>query len=188
MNRVGLTALALASVAAIAATVAFPARADAQRRSPQGAADRSARGTPGVPLTTVLLSLGRAHYDARVDAHCHVDDRAAPGNTRAYFVVMYPWFGQRPPTDQPQWQLNLEIRRGARADTHDEFTFSFQDGQKSGVIQTVDGSQRIGSGTVRASLRGRGARFEVEGRSSQGEAIRATIECSSVQKNEGVSG
>ena len=126
---------ALATAAALACTVAFPTHADAQRRG--------APGKPRGPLTTVAVALGKARYDARVDANCHVDERAARGNTRAYFVVMYPWFGQRPPADQPQWHLNLEIRRAARTGAYDQFTFSFVDGSRSGVIQTVAGSPRF---------------------------------------------
>ena len=171
---------ALATAAALACTVAFPSNADAQRR-----------GAPGgtrAPLTTVSVSLGKARYDARVDANCHVDERATRGNTRAYFVVMYPWFGQRPAADQPQWHLNLEIRRAARAGAYDQFTFSFVDGSKSGVIQTVAGSPRIGSGTVRVTTRDSGARFDVAGRTKQGDTIRATIDCPVFQKSEGVSG
>ena len=115
-------------------------------------------------------------------------ERAAPGNRRAHFVVMDSWFGQRPPANQPQWHLNLEIRRGARADAYDQFTFSFQDGSKSGIIQTVAGSPTMGSGAERVPPTRRGARFDVEGRSSQGETHRATIDCPVFQKSEGVSG
>jgi len=182
MNRpvLTLTTLALATGAAFVSTIVFPTHAEAQRRG--------APGGPRQPLTTVSVSLGKARYDARVDANCHVDERATRGNTRAYFVVMYPWFGQRPPVDQPQWRLNLEIRRAARANRYDEFTFSFLDGSRSGLIQTVAGSPRIGSGTVRVTPRDSGARFDVDGRTRQGVTIRATIDCPVFQKSEGGGG
>ena len=109
--------------------------------------------------------------------------------TRAHTSsVMYPWFGQRPPAGEPQWHLNLEIRRGAQTDSYDQFTFSFDDGTRSGTIQTVAGSPRMGSGTVRVTQRDAGARFDVEGRTNQGETIRATIDCPVFQRSEGVSG
>jgi len=148
------------------------------------------RGTPGavVPMTDVSITLGKATVTGPVDADCHVDERATPSNTRAYFVVMYPWFGQRVAADKPQWRFNLEIRRGAASDASDQFVFSFLDGQRSGTIQTVSGSERMGSGTVRVTRHGTGARFDVEGRTKEGDPIRATIDCSALQKGEGAGG
>ncbi|HZO20811.1 MAG TPA: hypothetical protein VFB46_17615 [Gemmatimonadaceae bacterium] len=72
--------------------------------------------------------------------------------------------------------------------THDEFTFSFVDGARSGLIQTVAGSPRIGSGTVRVTPHDSGARFDVDGRTKQGVTIRATIDCPVFQKSEGGGG
>ena len=66
--------------------------------------------------------------------------------------------------------------------------FSFLDGQRSGTIQTVAGAERMGNGTVRVTRQGAGARFEVEGRTKEGDAIRATIDCSTFQKSEGAGG
>ena len=71
---------------------------------------------------------------------------------------MYPWFGQRPPADQPQWRFTLEIRRNAAADTYPQFSFSFLDSAQSATIQTVDGSPKMGSGSVRVIRRDPGAR------------------------------
>jgi len=139
-------------------------------------------------LTDVAITLGSAQYSARVDAHCGLDEQATTSNTRAYFVAMYPWFGQRPPADQPQWRVTLEIRRGTSPGTHDQFLFSFLDGTKSVTIQTVAGSLRMGNGTVRVSRHGAGARFDVAGRSKEGDAVRATIDCPQLQANEGAGG
>jgi hypothetical protein len=132
--------------------------------------------------------VGKASYNADVDANCHVDERATAGNTRAYFVAMYPWFGQRPPADQPQWRFNLEIRRSAGAGSYDQFVFSFQDRAKSGTIQTVAGAERMGAGTVRVTRQGAGARFVVDGRSKEGDLIRATIKCPAFQQSEASGG
>jgi hypothetical protein len=66
--------------------------------------------------------------------------------------------------------------------------FSFHDGQRSGTIQTVSGSERMGSGSVRVTRHGTGARFDVEGRAKEGVPIRATIDCSTFQKTEGAGG
>lgn len=169
-----------------------PTCAPAAARSAGGSANAPARrGAPGAArgaLTSAAISLGGARYDGQVDADCHVDERATPGTTRAYFVVRYPWFGYRPPATEPQWRFDLAIRRGATPGVYDQFVFSFSDGPRSGVIQTVAGSQRMGSGTVRVTRHGAGARFDVVGRSEKGEPIRATIDCSAFQGSEASSG
>ena len=135
------------------------------------------RGAPQGVVSDVTVTVGGLEYRGRVDASCQVDEKATASNTRAYFVVMYPWFGQRPPADQPQWRFTLEIRRNAAADTYPQFSFSFLEGTKSATIQTVDGSPKMGSGSVRVTRRGPGARFEVEGRSKEGQPLRAAIDC-----------
>jgi hypothetical protein len=169
-----------------------PTCAPAPTRAPGGSANAPARrGAPGAahgPLTSASISLGGASYDGQVDADCHVDERATPGTTRAYFVARYPWFGYRPPASEPQWRFDLSIRRGATPGVYDQFVFSFGDGPRSGVIQTVAGSQRMGSGTVRVTRHGAGARFDVVGRSEKGEPIRATIDCPAFQGSEANSG
>lgn len=169
-----------------ALTSAIPTLSSAQSRNPP--ARRGARGAPRGPLTDISMTLGSAHYAARVDAHCGLDEKATTSNTRAYFLAMYPWFGQRPPADQPQWRVTLEIRRGASPDTYDQFVFSFLDGTKSVTIQTVAGSPRMGNGTVRVTRQGAGAKFEVAGRGKEGDAVRATIDCPQFQANEGAGG
>ena len=156
-------------------------------------AQRSATARRGasevaVPMTDVSVTLGKDTITGRVDADCHVDERATAGSTRAYFVARYPWFGQRVAADKPQWRFDLEIRRGKTSEASDQFVFSFLDGQRSGTIQTVAGAERMGNGTVRVTRQGAGARFEVEGRSKEGDAIRATIDCSTLQKSEGAGG
>jgi hypothetical protein len=175
---------------ALAVTMVAPRVSHAQRK-PSGATGMSIRrGAPGVdvPMTDVSVTLGTQTVTGRVDADCHIDNRAAPGNTRAYFVIMYPWFGQRVAPDKPQWRVNLEIRRGTTSEASDQFVFSFLDGQRSGTIQTVAGAERMGSGTVRVARHGPGARFDVEGKTKEGSPVRATIDCSTFQKTEGAGG
>jgi hypothetical protein len=168
-------------------SIAVPAAALAQRRPTNPPARR---GTPGlvVPMTDVSITLGTQTVTGSVDANCHVDERATATNTRAYFVAMYPWFGQRVASDKPQWRFNLEIRRGKGSEAADQFVFSFLDGSRSGVIQTVSGSERMGSGSVRVTRHGTGARFDVEGRTKEGAPLKATIDCSTFQKSEGAGG
>ena len=163
-------------LASMAMAITLPRASAAQRR-----------GSPGsvTPMTDVSITLGGATVTGPVDAQCKVDERATARNTRAYFVVMYPWFGQRVPPDKPQWRFTLEIRRGAESEASDQFVFSFLDGQRSGTIQTVAGAERMGSGKVRVTRHGSGALFDVEGRAKEGDSIRATIDCSAFQQSEG---
>ena len=167
------------AVIALVMTVALPEVSLAQRR-----------GAPGVvvPMTDVSITLGGKTVTGRVDADCHIDPRARAGNPRAYFIARYPWFGQRVAPDKPQWRFGLEIRRGTASEASDQFVFSFLEGQRGGTIQTVAGAEHMGSGTVRVTRHGNGARFDVEGRTEEGDALRATIDCSAFQKSEAVSG
>ena len=106
--------LCMSAAAGLAVMVAVPSLSLAQRK-PSGATGMSIRrGAPGVdvPMTDVSVTLGNQTVTGHVDADCHIDNRATPSNTRAYFVIMYPWFGQRVAPDKPQWRVNLEIRRG----------------------------------------------------------------------------
>ena len=168
----------------LAVAIAIPRPSFAQR-SPS-----VRRGAPeaNVPMTDVSISLGSTTTTGRVDAKCGVDEKATPTNARAYFVLMYPWFGQPVPPDKPQWRFNLEIRRGTTSDASNQFTFSFLDGTRGATIQTIAGAESIGSGTVRVTRQGNGARFEVEGLTKQGVAVRATIVCSAFQRGETAGG
>jgi len=132
--------------------------------------------------------VGSARYAGVVDAQCAIDDRATPTNGRFYYHAMYPWFGARPAPDQPQWRFELGVPRPARDGSNDKFVFSFLEGTKSGTIQTLANAQRMGSGTVRLTRHGTGMRFDVDGRSKEGDAIHATIDCMSFPPSEGAGG
>ena len=166
-----------------------PATAAARRGASSGGIAR--RGAPGAapqPMTVVSVTVGSTHFAGSVDAECEVDPRATRQNTRFYYRAMYPWFGQRVAPDKPQWRVSVEVRPASKPDAYDQFVFSFQDGPKGGVIQNVSFGQRIGSGTVRVTRHGAGARFDVAGRTDRGEAVRATIDCSQFQGGEAAGG
>jgi hypothetical protein len=166
-------------VLALAMTIVLPDASLAQRRGAPGAV---------VPMTDVSITLGEKTVTGRVDAKCGIDERATPTNTRGYFVLMYPWFGQRVAPDKPQWRFDLHIRRGTTSEASQQFVFSFSDGARSGVIQTVPGAERMGSGTVKVTRQGKGAKFEIDGRTKEGQPLRATIDCSAFQKGEAAGG
>ena len=184
MTRTSLSAWLMFAVSVM---VMAPHASFAQR--PAGTVS-ARRGAPGAvtPMTDVSVTLGGTTTSGRVDANCHVDPRATPGSTRAYFVAMYPWFGQRVAPDKPQWRVTLEIRRGTTTEASDQFVFAFSDGARSGTIQTVAGAERMRSGTVKVTRHGNGARFDVAGRTKEGESLRATIDCSAFQRSEAPGG
>ena len=169
----------LSVVLGLVVFLAAPRAATAQRRSAPGAV---------VPMTDVSITLGERTVTGRVDARCGVDERAKPTNTRSYYVLMYPWFGQRVAPDKPQWRFDLAIRGDATTTTSDKLVFSFMDGARSATIQTVPGAERMGSGSVRITRRGKGGRFDVEGRTKDGQPVRATIDCAEFQRTEAPGG
>ena len=171
--------LRTSALLAFAVSLVAPHPAAAQRR-----------GAPGVvtPMTDVSSTFGDRTVTGRVDAKCGADERARPTNTRSYYVLMYPWFGQRVAPNKPQWRFDLAIRGDATTTTSDRFVFSFKDGNRSGTIQTVLGAERLGRGTVRITRHGKGARFDVEGRTKDGQPIRAMIDCSEFQRTEAPGG
>ena len=174
----------VAALAVVLLLAASPAAA--QRRGV--IARRGAPGAPVVPTADASITLGAAQCKGSVDANCTRDERATAGTSRAYYHIMYPWFGARPAAGQPQWKFELNVPRPTRAGVYDRFMFYFQDGAKTGTIQNLPGAQSMGRGTVRVTPRGAGARFDVEGRSQNGDVVRATIECASFPPSEGAGG
>jgi hypothetical protein len=158
--------------------------ASAQRR----AIARRASAEAPAPTTSATITVGGTHYAGLVDAQCAIDERATPSNGRFYYHAMYPWFGARPAPDQPQWRFELGVPRPAREGTNAQFVFSFLNGTTSGTIQTLANSQRMGGGTVRLTHLGAGMRFTVDGRSKEGDAIHATIDCASFPASEKAGG
>ena len=149
------------------------------------------RGAPAAPVTPTAdasITLGSKQYQGSVDANCTRDERATATNGRFYYHIMYPWFGARPAPGQPQWRFELDVSRPTRPDAFDHFVFSFHDGATSGTIQNVGKANRMGSGTVRVTPHGAGARFDVTGRSQEGDVVRATIDCAAFPKSEGAGG
>ena len=158
--------------------------AGAQRR----AIARRASAEAPAPTTSATITVGGTHYAGLVDAQCAIDERATPSNGRFYYHAMYPWFGARPAPDQPQWRFELGVPRPGREGTNAQFVFSFLNGTTSGTIQTLANAQRMGGGTVRLTRLGAGMRFTVDGRSKEGDAIHATIDCASFPANERAGG
>lgn len=184
VRRSSLLAVHLPLLAGMLALVASPAAA--QRR-----ATSVRRGAPNVavtPTAEATIDVGSARYAGSVDANCSRDERATATNGRFYYHIMYPWFGARAAAGQPQWQFELDVSRPVRGAAFDRFVFSFRDGEKSATIQNVANAKRMGTGTVRVTAQGSGARFEVAGRSQEGDVVSATIQCAAFPTSEGAGG
>jgi hypothetical protein len=173
-----------AAVFALITIAATPASAQRRAVSARGGAPSAA----GKPTADASITLGAAKYEGSVDANCTRDERAAAGSARAYYHILYPWFGARAAAGQPQWRFELNVIRPTRAGVYDRFMFHFEDGTKSETIQNIPGSARMGSGTVQVTPHGAGARFDVSGESQNGDAIRATIDCGAFPASEGAGG
>ena len=173
-----------AAATALLLTMATPASA-------QRSAVSARRGAPDAavkPTADASIVLGTAKYEGSVDANCTRDERATATNGRFYYHIMYPWFGARPAAGQPQWRFELDVSRPTRPGEFEHFVFSFNDAAKSGTIQNVANGKRMGSGTVRVTPHGAGARFDVAGRSQEGDAVRATIDCAAFPASEAAGG
>ena len=173
-------------VVAIVALVALASPAAAQRRASSRSSDRNAPAPQ--PTAEATITVGTARYAGSVDANCTLDEKATATNGRFYYHIMYPWFGARAAAGQPQWRFSLDLSRPASPDTFENFVFSFLDGAKGATIQRLARGTAMGSGTVRVTRHGAGARFEVTGRSQEGDAIRATIDCAAFQTGERAGG
>ena len=173
-----------AAVTALLLLVATSASAQRSAVSPR----RGAPAAAVVPTADASIMLGAAKYEGSVDANCTRDERAVAGTARAYYHILYPWFGARPAPGQPQWRFELNVPRPTRSGVYDRFMFYFLDGAKSATIQNLPGSARMGSGAVRVTPSGAGARFDVSGKSESGETIRATIRCAAFPASEGAGG
>jgi hypothetical protein len=158
----------------------------AQRRA--ASVRRDAPTATVTPTADASIDIGSAHYAGSIDANCTRDERATATNGRFYYHIMYPWFGARAAPGQPQWQFGLDVIRPTRPNAYNQFVFSFHDGAKAGTIQVLQSAKRMGSGTVRVTPHGGGARFDVAGRSQEGDVIRATIDCAAFPASEGAGG
>jgi hypothetical protein len=173
-----------ATLAGILLFAASPATA--QRRAVS--IRRGAPATAVTPTADAAITLGGAQYQGSVDANCTRDERATATNGRFYYHIMYPWFGAHPAPGQPQWSFELDVSRPTGPAAFDSFMFFFHDGARSGTIQEMKNAKRMGSGTVRVTPHGAGARFEVAGRSQEGETVRATIDCAAFPASEAAGG
>jgi len=168
------------------ALVILASPAAAQRRASSRGSDPSAAAPQ--PTAEATITVGTVRYAGSVDANCTLDEKATATNGRFYYHIMYPWFGARPAAGQPQWRFSLDLSRPASPDTFDYFVFSFLDGAKGATIQHLAKGTEMGSGTVRVTRHGAGARFDVTGRSQEGDPIHATIDCAAFQTGERAGG
>ena len=168
----------------ICTVLALLAAASASRVEGQRPARRS-RPWDGLAVSTnVTVTVDGRRFERQVEAQCEFDERAARGASRWQWNVLFPPFGVRS-TPAPLQSFSLAVWR-ARAGTDHPFSFAADVDGASPLIQTY--GARSGSGTVRVTRRGAGARFEVAGRDGRGREVTATIECTQVRKPEAAGG
>jgi hypothetical protein len=176
--------------------VAASSTAAAQRKAPTGGTVttstptrlpvRRARPWEGLAVSTKAdITFNGRRYERTVEAQCEFDERATPGSARWQWNVLYPPFGvKREPA--PLTSFALAIWNPAKAGAPAPFSFAIGADDESPMIQTY--GRPAGSGTVRISRNGPGAKFDVSGADARGRKITATIECAQVRKPEATGG
>jgi hypothetical protein len=72
---------------------------------------------------------------------------------------------------------SLTVWRPTTANGPDQFSMAVSTASAQHVINTVKGSQMVGSGGVTMHPAGQGAHFEVVGTDGDGRSVRATFQC-----------
>ncbi len=133
---------------------------------------RIQRGIPHEDSTRVTLALvvGGQHIDGANKGRCVHAPVASIYNT-----VAAMWSLDYQPA--PGRSINLTVWRPASGDSTPQITFSVYSGGKSERIATVKATKMEGKGTVQVTRKGAGGRFDIEGTTSGGAAVKGFIEC-----------
>ena len=183
---------------AVLAAVMIPASAHAQRRpstggtvttpTRSGVTVRRSKPWEGLAVSTTIDATFKGKpYNRTVEAQCEFDDRATPGSARWQWNVLFPPFGVATldPT-APIRTFSLSIWNPASSAKPAPFSFSMDAGGELTLIQTYGRAE--GTGAVRVTRNGAGAKFYVAGTDRRGRKSTATIECSQVRKPEATGG
>jgi hypothetical protein len=176
--------------------VAASSTAEAQRKSPTGGTVttstptrlpvRRARPWEGLAVSTKAdVTFNGRRYERTVEAQCEFDERATRGSARWQWNVLYPPFGLRS-DPAPLRSFALSIWNPAKGGAPAPFSFAIGADGESPMIQTY--GRPAGSGSVRITRNGAGAKFHVSGVDARGRKITATIECAQVRKPEATGG
>jgi hypothetical protein len=131
---------------------------------------RAGRAPQASTPITVALTVGGKAYNAKGKGECTFAPVAS-----IYGVRAQQW-GVRLSGGGELSSVGLTVWRPS-AGGGDQLNLYVSVGSKSHRIDTVKGSQKVGSGTVTVQPKGMGGRFTIDGKDAAGAAIRGTIEC-----------
>ena len=165
---------ALALSALVVATPASPRKA-----SPRGFANAPAATEP----LTISIAVGGKTYEVSGKGECKHTALASYRDMRAaMWQVEYNTEGKTGLTN-----LVLTAWRPL-AGGADQMSLYVGIGSGKHRIDTVKGSQNVGSGTLSVKPTGTGGIFEIEGKDEKGTSIKGTVECGSFSAPEAVAG
>lgn len=119
---------------------------------------------------TLALAVGAQKYAETKPGQCKHAARAAIYNTPAMM-----WTVQYSPS--PSSSIALTLWRPTGADATPQVNLIAQDGNKRHEISTVKGGTMTGRVTVTFIPKGTGGRFEIDGTTAAGVAIKGSIDC-----------
>ena len=138
---------------------------------------RPARVQPNAPEqsspVTLALAVGAQKYAETKPGQCKHAAKAAIYNTPAMM-----WTVQYSPSSSSS--IALTLWRPTGADATPQVNLSVQDGSKSHQISTVKGGTVSGRATVTFIPKGTGGRFEIDGTTADGVAIKGSIDCARI--------
>ena len=121
-------------------------------------------------VVTLALAVGGARFEEAKRGRCvYAPQASIYGTMASMWSVSYA-----PATDR---SLSFTVWRPMSGDTTAQLNFSVFSKGKSQRIDTVKGSEIVGKGSVRFTKRGTGGRFDIEGTTGNGAAVRGYIEC-----------
>ena len=121
-------------------------------------------------VVTLALAVGGARFEEAKRGRCvHAPQASIYGTMAAMSSVGY--------APEPDRSVSFTVWRPMSGDTTAQLNFSAFTKGKSQRIDTVRGSGIVGKGSVRITKRGAGGRFDIEGTTGDGTAVRGYIEC-----------
>ncbi len=166
MSRVSCQ-LSFAAFALISLATASNVRAQVSRRAapvpPAGSTEQSGR-------VTLALAVGNQRYDEAKLGQCkHAPQASIYGTAAAMWTVQY--------SPSANGSIALTLWRPVRSGTTAQVMVDVRNGSVTHRISTVKGGKLVGRATVSFKQHGAGGRFDIDGATADGVAIRGSIDC-----------
>lgn len=156
----------LSAALALVSLTASTAAAQVPRRPVRVAPNSPEQSSP----VTLALAVGAQKYAETKPGQCKHAPQASIYNTPAKM-----WTVQYSPSSSSS--ISLTLWRPTGADATPQANLSVQDGTRRHEISTVKGGKMTGRVTVTFTPRGAGGRFEIDGTTADGVAIKGSIDC-----------